>query len=170
MSGAATTVVNMRGGNSAYDIRIDRKGPYGNPFVIGVDGDRDEVVAKFSTWVHTSPCARSLWVRQHVHELRGKRLGCWCYPLNCHGHVLAALADADFININIDSHCFTCGRAIGRGGLSPDEFLRAIDAGEVVTSFGATDYKAPQPWPTTYYCHQCFEEVVSVVPAPPTPR
>ena len=28
-------------------------------------------------------------------ELKGKRLGCWCKPLPCHGDVLAELADAD---------------------------------------------------------------------------
>jgi hypothetical protein len=27
-------------------------------------------------------------------ELRGKVLGCWCYPLRCHGHYLAGLANA----------------------------------------------------------------------------
>jgi hypothetical protein len=29
-----------------------------------------------------------------VPHLRGKRLGCWCSPSLCHGHVLAALADS----------------------------------------------------------------------------
>jgi len=26
-------------------------------------------------------------------ELKGKVLGCWCYPLRCHGHLLAELAN-----------------------------------------------------------------------------
>ena len=26
-------------------------------------------------------------------ELKGKVLGCWCYPLRCHGHYLASLAN-----------------------------------------------------------------------------
>lgn len=151
-----TTVVHIN--KNIYDVRIDRKGPYGNPFVIGVDGDRDEVIAKFRRWVTTSPCARSLWVREHLHELRGKRLGCWCTPKDCHGHVLAELADADFVTINVDNRCYTCGRSIGRAGRSSEELLRALDAGEVATSYGATDYHAPQPWPTTYYCHPCFSE------------
>lgn len=89
-----TTVVNMRGGNREYDVRIDRKGPFGNPFVLGVDGDRDEVIAKFRHWLTSSTCTRSQWVRDHMGELKDKRLGCWCHPEACHGDVYVELLDA----------------------------------------------------------------------------
>lgn len=89
------TVVNLRNGDE-YDVRIDRRGPWGNPFVIGKDGDRDEVIAKFRSWVRTSTDTRARWIRANVHNLHGKRLGCWCAPEACHGDVLLELAAEAF--------------------------------------------------------------------------
>ena len=34
-------------------------------------------------------------LRSIRNRLRGRRLGCWCSPRLCHGHVVAALANAD---------------------------------------------------------------------------
>lgn len=34
------------------------------------------------------------WVLEHLHELRGKTLGCWCAPSPCHADTLAKMADA----------------------------------------------------------------------------
>lgn len=28
-----------------------------------------------------------------IHELKGKDLGCWCYPMKCHGDILLKLAN-----------------------------------------------------------------------------
>lgn len=76
-----------------YDVRIDRATAWGNPFVIGRDGDRDEVIRRYREWVLSSEDPAATWIREHVDELRGKVLGCWCAPLNaCHGDVLLDLA------------------------------------------------------------------------------
>lgn len=75
-----------------YDVRIDRQTAWGNPFVLGRDGDRDEVLAKFLQWVTISDGLAAQWIRDHVHELHGKTLGCWCAPQSCHGQILLALA------------------------------------------------------------------------------
>ncbi len=75
-----------------YDVRIDRATPWGNPFVLGRDGDRDEVITKFYWWAFTSPDPKASWIRQNVSALHGKVLGCWCAPQACHGDVLAAMA------------------------------------------------------------------------------
>jgi hypothetical protein len=40
-----TTVVNLK--REAYDVYIGRGSKWGNPFVIGPDGDRMEVLAKY---------------------------------------------------------------------------------------------------------------------------
>ena len=72
-------------------IRIDRGTPWGNPFRIGPDGDRREVIAKFRD---------HFWNRIHAGEvnldqlagLHGKNLACHCAPLPCHGDVLAEAA------------------------------------------------------------------------------
>lgn len=77
----------------SYDVRIDRATAWGNPFVLGRDGDRDEVIAKFQKWVTTSDDLSAQWIRDHVRGLHGKTLGCWCGPLNaCHGDILLDLA------------------------------------------------------------------------------
>lgn len=83
-----TTVVNIRSDN--YDIYIGRgEGcKWGNKFVIGQDGDRLEVIAKYRTWILGQP-----QLLADLHELRGLRLGCWCAPAICHGNILAELAD-----------------------------------------------------------------------------
>jgi hypothetical protein len=71
-----------------YDVYLGRPGKWGNPFEIGKDGTREEVVAKYRAWVVTQP-----HLMQSLHELKGKTLACWCAPHACHGHVLAELAD-----------------------------------------------------------------------------
>lgn len=74
-----------------YDVYIGRPGPWGNPFVIGKDGDRAQVIAKYRAWLLARP---SLVARARA-ELRGKTLGCWCAPQACHGQVLAEVAASD---------------------------------------------------------------------------
>lgn len=69
-----------------YDVLIDRRSVWGNPFVIGVDGDRKEVINKFEEWIVTRED-----LMQRLHELEGKILGCWCRPLDCHGDILIKL-------------------------------------------------------------------------------
>lgn len=87
------TVVHLK--RDEYDERIDRATVWGNPYVLGHDGTREEVIEKYRSWVLTSSDRPAVWVREHVHELRGKRLGCWCAPLACHGDVLLELAGID---------------------------------------------------------------------------
>ena len=66
-----------------YDVYIGRPSKWGNPFTIGRDGDRDEVIRKYDAWLMTQPN-----LLNSLHELRGKTLGCWCKPKRCHGDVL----------------------------------------------------------------------------------
>jgi hypothetical protein len=58
-----------------------------NPFVIGPDGAREEVIAKYRAWIATQPELMAA-----LPELRGKDLVCWCAPEPCHGDVLLELA------------------------------------------------------------------------------
>lgn len=62
---------------------------WANPFKIGIDGDRWEVITKHRTWVQQQPKLMAA-----LPELRGKILVCWCRPDGCHCDVLAELADA----------------------------------------------------------------------------
>lgn len=74
---------------SVYDVYIGRPSKWGNPFIIGRDGSRDEVIEKYREWLLRHP--RLVFA---LRELRGKKLGCWCSPLPCHGDVLAEMANA----------------------------------------------------------------------------
>jgi hypothetical protein len=75
-------------------LRIDRNTDWGNPFEIPGDGDRDTVCDSYELFF-----SRKFSLHNRLDELRGKVLGCWCYPNRCHGDYLnAALenSDADF--------------------------------------------------------------------------
>ncbi|MDE0456106.1 MAG: DUF4326 domain-containing protein [Chromatiales bacterium] len=73
------------------DVYIGRPGRWGNPFVVGRHGTRDQVIELYR---------RRLWTdlqegrtsRRDLAALAGKRLVCWCAPAPCHGDVLAAAA------------------------------------------------------------------------------
>lgn len=69
-----------------YDVYIGRPSKWGNPFAIGRDGTRNEVIAKYEAWLFEQPTLMTA-----LPELRGKVLGCWCAPLPCHGDVLERL-------------------------------------------------------------------------------
>jgi len=72
-----------------YDIYIGRPSKWGNPFVIGVDGEREEVVEKYRQYI-TNDRPDLL---AEIDKLRGKVLGCWCAPKACHGDILMELAN-----------------------------------------------------------------------------
>lgn len=73
-----------------YNVYIGRPSKWGNPFSIGKDGDRAEVIAKHREWLQHQP---KLLQAIKDGELTGKVLGCWCAPLPCHGDTLAELAN-----------------------------------------------------------------------------
>lgn len=79
-------VVNVK--SSKYDVYIGRGSKWGNPFVIGRDGDRDRVCDLYANYLNSRPDLLSA-----LHELKGKVLGCYCAPLRCHGDYLAVLAN-----------------------------------------------------------------------------
>jgi hypothetical protein len=89
------------------DINCGRGSKWGNPFVIGKDGSREDVVRKHKEWI-------LLWLKEKkeviivcygrrytnkvvddVEELRGLKCGCYCKPLACHLDVFV-----EFLNEN----------------------------------------------------------------------
>ena len=94
-----------------YDVYIGRSMPryrltqsiFHNPFRIGPDGDRNEVLAKYrvhaTKLIDTNPL-----FKKGVMNLRGRTMGCWCCktPVTtirppdeqiCHGEILAELSE-----------------------------------------------------------------------------
>ena len=70
-------------------VYVGRPTKWGNPFVIGEDGNREEVVGRYEYWIE-----RQLQLMDELPELKGKDLVCWCSPLPCHADVLMELANA----------------------------------------------------------------------------
>lgn len=70
-------------------VRADRKTTWGNPFLLHEDGDRDAVCDSYA--LHYVPNKPS--IKDNISSLKGKVLGCWCYPQRCHCDHLAELAN-----------------------------------------------------------------------------
>lgn len=74
--------------------------PLANPYIIGVDGDREEVIDKYRLWLgewmeqgllgNTNPVyeevSRLTELYRLTHELK---LSCYCAPQACHGDIIA---------------------------------------------------------------------------------
>jgi hypothetical protein len=88
-------VVNVKSG-AFYHIYIGRANarygllasPFANPFTIGRDGTRADVLHKYKEHILSSPDLLVL-----LPALKGKILGCWCKPAPCHGDVLVELIE-----------------------------------------------------------------------------
>jgi hypothetical protein len=73
---------------SKYDVYCGRPSIWGNPFEIGKDGTRKEVIEKFKKYLLANE-----ELVDKLPELRGKILGCWCAPKACHCDILADFAN-----------------------------------------------------------------------------
>lgn len=81
-------VFNVKHRNATKDaIYIGRGTPYGNPYRIGVDGTRSEVINKFKAYALKRLRTEPDWLSQ----IAGKDLICHCVPEDCHGDVIIEL-------------------------------------------------------------------------------
>lgn len=88
-------------------VKVDRSTRWGNPFVRGVDGVKDnaEAVHLFRLMLggYLALCcgpstdeqrAYRVYANAQVHRLQGKNLACWCKPGEpCHADVLLELVN-----------------------------------------------------------------------------
>lgn len=128
-------IVNMRA--KPYDVYIGRAGKgrdgyFGNPFQLTNYRDQVErarVLSQFTEWFNSRVVADAEYA-QRVLNLRGRRCGCFCKPLPCHGDVMALWVEnamccfcRDMATIAVDPHelderescgvvllCAECGR------------------------------------------------------------
>ena len=89
-SEVAMNVYNKYRNPPADAVYIGRGSPFGNPFVIGKDGDRDEVCDKFERFIMRKP----VLIARIKRVLRGKDLICFCAPKRCHGETLLRIANS----------------------------------------------------------------------------
>ncbi|MDN6865364.1 MULTISPECIES: DUF4326 domain-containing protein [Pseudomonas] len=83
-----TKVSNKDLGDS-YDVYIGRGTLWGNPYQMGKEGTRDEVIAKFAYDFERRFLKLPEQFDMNIEKLRGKTLGCHCKPAACHGDVIA---------------------------------------------------------------------------------
>lgn len=92
-------------------VVVARPSKWGNPFTVngareaGLLDPHDAAVDAFSDWLAGFPWAcpegddyeaRRLWILDHIADLRGKNLACWCrLDQSCHADVLLELANAE---------------------------------------------------------------------------
>lgn len=91
-------MVNLR--KEPYDVYIGRAGKgetgyFGNPFHLKNWGDENErklVLEKYRKYF-LDRVQKDKEFREEVLKLKGKRLGCFCKPKQCHGDVMAEWID-----------------------------------------------------------------------------
>lgn len=90
-----TKVIHIRDAHMHDNVvLIDRTTKYGNPYVVGKDGSRQQVYELYKNYLLTNKDLCDTVYK----ELRGKTLACWCKPKKCHGDVIV-----EYINkIDID--------------------------------------------------------------------
>lgn len=77
-----------------FDIYVGRPSLLGNPFRIGPDGTRAEVIAKYRVYAIKRMKTDEKFAAE-IRKCKGKTISCWCVPEWCHGHVIAELAEAE---------------------------------------------------------------------------
>lgn len=80
-------------------IYIGRGSKWGNPFVIGEHGTRDQVCNMYAEHMDNRIRQGTLTL-QELAELHGKDLVCFCAPARCHGHYLKRKAFEAYKELN----------------------------------------------------------------------
>jgi len=74
---------------SDYDVDIQRGTIWGNPFS---DSDRAHNIARYKPYIIKKIKSGDITIEM-LKSLRGKRLGCTCHPLPCHGDIIVAIVN-----------------------------------------------------------------------------
>lgn len=77
-------------GNKVPDGAVDimRGTEWGNPFIVGVHGDRAEVVQMYKVDLWKRIRSQEPGLLHNLAQLRGRTLCCCCKPAACHGDIL----------------------------------------------------------------------------------
>lgn len=122
---------------------IGRGSALGNPFAIGVDGDRDKVISDYERYLRKELAADNPIIKAKMLQLtENSTLACYCKPANCHGDIIEKLWRERFSNYTSVRTLFYAG--IG-SRTAPEEALKLMqrlaarfdDLGFVLRSGGA---------------------------------
>lgn len=83
------TKVSNKDRGDAYDLYVGRGTIWGNPYQMGTDGNREEVIRKFQYDFDNGLLKASADFEKNIEPLKGKVIACHCKPAACHGDVIA---------------------------------------------------------------------------------
>lgn len=86
-------------GKYKNSVMIDRSTKFGNPFIIGKHGNREEVIEKYKNYLHSN----AEYANMVYKELKDKNLSCWCKPDKCHGDVILEYINDRKVNEELSS-------------------------------------------------------------------
>ena len=78
---------------------IGRPSPLGNPYKIGRDGNREEVIRKYRAWLWSQIRNKNKKVLSELRKIKESALSgnvyliCYCKPLKCHGDVIKSCVE-----------------------------------------------------------------------------
>lgn len=73
-----------------YDVYIGRGSMWGNPIPIDDDNPRWIVIERYREYLLDQLSTGVITVQDFL-DLKGKRLGCFCKPKDCHGDVIVEI-------------------------------------------------------------------------------
>ena len=86
-----------------YQVRVDRKTIFGNPFPMKNESKRDEVCDKYAEYFKTRMNKKDAFAAEivklvHIFERYGKlELFCWCAPKRCHAETIKEYIESEVI-------------------------------------------------------------------------
>lgn len=78
-------------GDTPCDKYIGRPTIWSNPYRLGIDGNRKEVLILFEGYLYSN----LELLQKIITQLPNKILGCHCFPQQCHGDLLSRIANAE---------------------------------------------------------------------------
>lgn len=82
-----TRLINIKKTDEGDYVYIGRPTKWGNPYIIGRDGTREEVIEKYRQYFD-SQIRTNKTFREELKTLKGKTLACFCKPEKCHGDII----------------------------------------------------------------------------------
>jgi hypothetical protein len=92
-------ILNTKTDDCRQAAYVARPSPLGNPYAIGPDGDRNEVIARYRDWLGARIAERDPVVCTALLSIRPDQpLSCHCAPAPCHAAVIAEVLDGGIQN------------------------------------------------------------------------
>ncbi|MHB8252041.1 DUF4326 domain-containing protein [Acidithiobacillus sp.] len=87
-------ILNIQSDDVRHAADVARPSPLGNPYAIGPDGNREEVIERYRGWLSARITERDPVVCTALLSIRPEQpLSCHCAPAPCHAAVIAEVLD-----------------------------------------------------------------------------